>query len=175
LVKPPLIPPFSNLPEEAERYRNSVRDYLAGHIKGGMPVRICMTSAAWQAVGLPVLPFSMLAVLVDKMAGLASAQKHSVTSAGVNRLPELMASPVAIFRSATRLGTYVGVLDIKDADGSPFIRAKRLVTTKPMWSKASTASQTRPGSRVRLLQDECCIWIQERLGSAAIFPGQIPS
>ena len=85
-------------------YHRQIDDLLAG--KTTEPATLGNPSNQLKAAGIPDKPLRITKQVVGKLG-----EKHGLTPDQIKRLPNLLASPVMVFRSATREGSFVAVVD----------------------------------------------------------------
>ncbi|CAI2431698.1 LPD38 domain-containing protein [Serratia liquefaciens] len=117
--------PFKPDSYDAKKFAAEVED-IAGmdNAPRGM-VRLGDTPAVYQALGARNLEMVMPASVVHKATD-PMVRAHQVRFEDMQRLPELIADPVAVMRSATEGDALVALVEAKDAYGSPVIAAIHL-------------------------------------------------
>ncbi len=117
--------PFKPDSYDAKKFAAEVED-IAGmdNAPRGM-VRLGDTPAVYQALGARNLEMVMSASVVHKATD-PMVRAHQVRLEDMQRLPELIADPVAVMRSATEGDALVALVEAKDAYGSPVIAAIHL-------------------------------------------------
>jgi len=117
--------PFKPDSYDAKSFADEV-DNIAGMDKAprGM-VRLGDTPAVYRALGARNLEMVMPASVVHKATD-PTVRAHQVRLEDMQRLPELIADPVAVMRSATEGDALVALVEAKDVYGSPVIAAIHL-------------------------------------------------
>ncbi|MBL3524113.1 hypothetical protein IM876_15650 [Serratia plymuthica] len=117
--------PFKPDSYDAKSFADEV-DNIAGMDKAprGM-VRLGDTPAVYRALGARNLEMVMPATVVHKATD-PTVRAHQVRLEDMQRLPELIADPVAVMRSATEGDALVALVEAKDVYGSPVIAAIHL-------------------------------------------------
>ncbi|MCM1513312.1 MAG: strawberry notch C-terminal domain-containing protein [Oxalobacter formigenes] len=85
-------------------YEKQIDDLVSG--KSSTAATLGHPSNQLKAAGLPDNPLRITKDVVGKLG-----EKHGLTIEQIKRLPNLLASPVMVFRSATREGSFVVVVD----------------------------------------------------------------
>lgn len=117
--------PFKPDSYDAKSFADEV-DNIAGMDKAprGM-VRLGDTPAVYRALGARNLEMVMPASVVHKATD-PTVRAHQVRLEDMQRLPELIADPVAVMRSATEGDALVALVEAKDVYGNPVIAAIHL-------------------------------------------------
>ncbi|NWA70861.1 hypothetical protein HX775_02875 [Serratia proteamaculans] len=117
--------PFKPDSYDAKSFADEV-DNIAGMDKAprGM-VRLGDTPALYRALGARNLEMVMPASVVHKATD-PTVRAHQVRLEDMQRLPELIADPVAVMRSATEGDALVALVEAKDVYGNPVIAAIHL-------------------------------------------------
>lgn len=117
--------PFKPDSYDAKSFADEV-DNIAGMDKAprGM-VRLGDTPAVYRALGARNLEMVMPASVVHKATD-PTVRAHQVRLEDMQRLPELIADPVAVMHSATEGDALVALVEAKDVYGSPVIAAIHL-------------------------------------------------
>jgi hypothetical protein len=107
-----------------QHFQNNVRSALASNksdvwLNAGDPHKIFVQK------GLKLLPFRVSPAVIRK-ARNAKYNDHNVKQADLERLPELLYNPVALFKSLSNPRCFVIVLDAKDEKNRPIV-----VSVKP--------------------------------------------
>ncbi len=103
-------------------FARKVADATIGRLLPNTALTLGRTSEALRLAGAPDLPLVMLVRTVLK----AARDKHVVPQAVLERLPDLLERPTAVFDSATERDALVALLDAKDRNGDPIIAAVHL-------------------------------------------------
>lgn len=117
--------PFKPDSYDAKKFAAEVED-IAGmeNTPRGM-VRLGDTPAVYRALGARNLEMVMPASVVHKATD-PTVREHQVRLEDMQRLPELIADPVAVMRSATEGDALVSLVEAKDVYGNPVIAAIHL-------------------------------------------------
>lgn len=117
--------PFKPDSYDAKKFAAEVED-IAGmeNAPRGM-VRLGDTPAVYRALGAQNLEMVMPASVVHKATD-PTVRAHQVRLEDMQRLPELIADPVAVMRSATEGDALVSLVEAKDVYGNPVIAAIHL-------------------------------------------------
>jgi hypothetical protein len=99
-----------------------IADATIGRLLPNTALTLGRTSEALRLAGAPDLPLVMLVRTVLK----AARDKHVVPQAVLERLPDPLERPTAVFDSATQRDALVALLDAKDRNGDPIIAAVHL-------------------------------------------------
>jgi hypothetical protein len=102
---------------EAATYRADLEKALAGKLKYGRHIRVGTALQVYVKYGLFDASLNLPVSILKK----AVEEKHDVSMADMERLPELINSPIAIFRSLTDIDSLVAVVNMKDQSGRQVI------------------------------------------------------
>jgi len=95
------------------RYNKELDMQINGSLPAGHTYRLGNTGKILQAAGLPKLPIELQA---SRLADKSMQANHPFELAEVKGLPKAIQDPLAVFRSATRLGSFVIMTEIKHND-----------------------------------------------------------
>lgn len=112
--------PFKVPEGEGERYRRDVRKMMESLRSGDLKVDVGRTPPVLRNLGAPDLPVSISRDIVRKATNNV---KHFVNMDTIEKLPELMHDPVAVYQSATQNNALVLWLDAVDRKGHPVLAA----------------------------------------------------
>lgn len=112
--------PFKVPEGEGERYRRDVRKMMESLRSGDLKVDVGRTPPVLRNLGAPDLPVSISRDIVRKATNNV---KHFVNMETIEKLPELMHDPVAVYQSATQNNALVLWLDAVDRKGHPVLAA----------------------------------------------------
>ncbi|EGV5524288.1 hypothetical protein JF639_003618 [Salmonella enterica] len=112
--------PFRVPEGEGERYRRDVRKMMESLRSGDLKVDIGRTPPVLRNLGAPDLPVSISRDIIRKATNNV---KHFVNMDTIEKLPELMHDPVAVYQSATQNNALVLWLDAVDRKGHPVLAA----------------------------------------------------
>jgi len=104
--------------DAATRYREELGKTLNSKRTHVPPVSLGRTPDVLRAVGAPDLD---LVIRRDVVRKATNGVKHTVPFSVIERLPELLADPIAVFESNTQSGALVVLVDAVDADGNPVV------------------------------------------------------
>jgi hypothetical protein len=100
-------------------WKTAVDNALSGKNNPREHVRVMTTPLAFNFAGAKVLPVYMdagkLKTILDSHSGMSTEL--------VKQIPEALADPVAIFKSATHANGLVAMLELKDKNGSTVVAA----------------------------------------------------
>ncbi|EOG2931754.1 LPD38 domain-containing protein [Salmonella enterica] len=119
--------PFRVPEGEGERYRRDVRKMMESLRSGDLKVDIGRTPPVLRNLGAPDLPVSISRDVVRKAINGVS---HDVKMETIEKLPELMHDPLAVYESATQDNALVLWLDAVDENGDPVLAAVHMNDTK---------------------------------------------
>lgn len=119
--------PFRVPEGEGERYRRDVRKMMELLRSGDLKVDIGRTPPVLRNLGAPDLPVSISRDVVRKAINGVS---HDVKMETIEKLPELMHDPLAVYDSATQDNALVLWLDAVDENGDPVLAAVHMNDTK---------------------------------------------
>ncbi|EEZ0323396.1 hypothetical protein E9E02_003526 [Escherichia coli] len=120
-------PDLFKVPEgEGERYRDDLARMMKSLRSGAMTANIGRTPPVLRHLGAPDLP---LVISRDTVRKATNGVKHVVPMDVIERLPELMHDPDAIYRSATERNAVVMLLDAVDKNGDPVVSAVHMKAT----------------------------------------------
>lgn len=112
--------PFSVPEGEGERYRRDLAKMMSSLRSGDLKVDVGRTPPVLRHLGAPDLPVSISRDVVRKATNNV---KHFVNMDTIEKLPELMHDPVAVYQSATQNNALVLWLDAVDRKGHPVLTA----------------------------------------------------
>ncbi|EFE1844489.1 hypothetical protein CJ309_004744 [Escherichia coli] len=112
--------PFKVPEGEGERYRDDLARMMKSLRTTDLTVNIGRTPPVLRHLGAPDLP---LVISRDTVRKATNGVKHVVPMDVIERLPELMHDPEAIYRSATERNAVVMLLDAVDKNGDPVVSA----------------------------------------------------
>ncbi|EPW6346392.1 LPD38 domain-containing protein [Escherichia coli] len=118
--------PFKVPEGEGERYRDDLARMMKSLRSGAMTANIGRTPPVLRHLGAPDLP---LVISRDTVRKATNGVKHVVPMDVIERLPELMHYPDAIYRSATERNAVVMLLDAVDKNGDPVVSAVHMKAT----------------------------------------------
>ncbi|EEW4505076.1 hypothetical protein D9N09_000967 [Escherichia coli] len=118
--------PFKVPEGEGERYRDDLARMMKSLRSGAMTANIGRTPPVLRHLGAPDLP---LVISRDTVRKATNVVKHVVPMDVIERLPELMHDPDAIYRSATERNAVVMLLDAVDKNGDPVVSAVHMKAT----------------------------------------------
>lgn len=119
--------PFKVPEGEGERYRRDLSKMMESLRSGDLKVDIGRTPPVLRNLGAPDLPVSISRDVVRKAINGVS---HDVKMETIEKLPELMHDPLAVYDSATQDNALVLWLDAVDENGDPVLAAVHMNDTK---------------------------------------------
>ncbi len=117
--------PFKPDSYDAKQFASEVENIAAMEHAPRHQVRLGDTPAVYQALGAMNIELTMPASVVHKATD-PSIRDHAVRLEDMKRLPELIADPLAVMRSATEKDALVSLVEAHDANGNPVIAAIHL-------------------------------------------------
>lgn len=96
-----------------DRFNEELAKQVDGTLPRGHVYRLGMPGDALRSAGLPDLPIEMAA---SRLANKSNQENHPFDLSEVKDLPDAIQHPLAVFRSATRTGSYVVMTEIKQGD-----------------------------------------------------------
>ncbi|MBS9029962.1 hypothetical protein KEP71_02060 [Escherichia coli] len=121
--------PFKVPEGEGERYRDDLARMMKSLRTTDLTVNIGRTPPVLRHLGAPDLP---LVISRDTVRKATNGVKHVVPMDVIERLPELMHDPDAIYRSATERNAVVMLLDAVDKNGDPVVSAVHMKATQKL-------------------------------------------
>lgn len=115
--------PFKVPEGEGERYRRDLAKMMKSLRSTDMTVDIGRTPPVLRHIGAPDLP---LVISRDVIRKATNGVKHDVPMDVIERLPELMHDPEAVYRSATEKNAVVVLLNATDKHGDPVVTAVQM-------------------------------------------------
>ncbi|ECO4847805.1 hypothetical protein FX474_12770 [Salmonella enterica] len=112
--------PFKVPEGEGERYRKDLEKIMRSRVTTDLKVEIGRTPPVLRHLGAPDLPVSISRDVVRKAI---NDVKHFVNMDTIEKLPELMHDPLAVYESATQDNSLVLWLDAVDRKGNPVLTA----------------------------------------------------
>ncbi|HAG0014395.1 TPA: hypothetical protein G8O67_001631 [Salmonella enterica] len=119
--------PFKVPEGEGERYRKDLDKMMRSRLTSDLRVYVGRTPPVLRHLGAPDLPVSISRDVVRKAI---NDVKHFVNMDTIEKLPELMHDPLAVYESATQDNSLVLWLDATDRKGKPVITAIHLNSDK---------------------------------------------
>ncbi|EHT5512419.1 hypothetical protein KYA69_000659 [Salmonella enterica subsp. enterica serovar Sandiego] len=119
--------PFSVPEGEGERYRRDLAKMMRSLRSGDLTVQVGRTPPVLRHLGAPDLPVSISRDVVRKATNNV---KHFVNMDTIEKLPELMHDPLAVYESATQKNSLVLWLDAVDRKGHPVLAAVHMNSKK---------------------------------------------
>lgn len=105
------IPDQSTTQEQTnDRFNNELQQQIDGTLPKGHIYDLGMPSDTLLNAGLPNLPIEMAA---SRLSDKSMQENHPFDLSEIRNLPKAIQSPMAIFRSATRLGSFVVMTEIE--------------------------------------------------------------
>lgn len=119
--------PFSVPEGEGERYRRDLAKMMKSLRSGDLTVQVGRTPPVLRHLGAPDLPVSISRDIIRKAT---NDVKHFVNMDTIEKLPELMHDPLAVYESATQKNSLVLWLDAVDRKGHPVLAAVHMNSKK---------------------------------------------
>ncbi|HFL4375943.1 TPA: LPD38 domain-containing protein [Escherichia coli] len=143
--------PFKVPEGEGERYRDDLARMMKSLRTTDLTVNIGRTPPVLRHLGAPDLP---LVISRDTVRKATNGVKHVVPMDVIERLPELMHDPDAIYRSATERNAVVMLLDAVDKNGDPVVSAVHMKATQKLLEVNRIASVygTENGKKLRNME-----------------------
>lgn len=143
--------PFKVPEGEGERYRDDLARMMKSLRSTDLTVNIGRTPPVLHHLGAPDLP---LVISRDTVRKATNGVKHVVPMDVIERLPELMHDPDAIYRSATERNAVVMLLDAVDKNGDPVVSAVHMKATQKLLEVNRIASVygTENGKKLRSME-----------------------
>lgn len=143
--------PFSVPEGEGERYRRDLAKMMSSLRSGDLKVDVGRTPPVLRHLGAPDLPVSISRDVVRKATNGVS---HDVKMETIEKLPELMHDPLAVYDSATQDNALVLWLDAVDENGDPVLAAVHMNDTKKRIevNKIASVYGTEEGKKIRHME-----------------------
>lgn len=143
--------PFKVPEGEGERYRRDVRKMMESLRSGDLKVDVGRTPPVLRNLGAPDLPVSISRDIIRKAINNV---KHFVNMDTIEKLPELMHDPLAVYESATQDNALVLWLDAVDREGDPVLAAVHMNDTKKRIevNKIASVYGTEEGKKIRYME-----------------------
>ncbi|MCD3835659.1 hypothetical protein KX527_19920 [Escherichia coli] len=143
--------PFKVPEGEGERYRDDLARMMKSLRSGAMTANIGRTPPVLLHLGAPDLP---LVISRDTVRKATNGVKHVVPMDVIERLPELMHDPDAIYRSATERNAVVMLLDAVDKNGDPVVSAVHMKATGKRLeiNKVASVYGTENGKKLKSME-----------------------
>ncbi|EEP1514208.1 hypothetical protein HAZ28_004761 [Salmonella enterica] len=145
--------PFKVPEGEGERYRSELVKAMKSHRSSDITMTIGRTPPVLRHIGAPDLP---LVITRDTVRKATNGVKHEVPMEVIERLPELMHDPEAVYNSATQHDALVMLFNAVDANGDPVISAVHLQASKKgiEVNKVASVYGTEGGKKLRSMERE---------------------
>ncbi|HHY1029714.1 TPA: LPD38 domain-containing protein [Escherichia coli] len=143
--------PFKVPKGEGERYRDDLARMMKSLRSTDLTVNIGRTPPVLRHLGAPDLP---LVISRDTVRKATNGVKHVVPMDVIERLPELMHDPDAIYRSATERNAVVMLLDAVDKNGDPVVSAVHMkaVRSRLEINKVASVYGTENGKKLKSME-----------------------
>ena len=143
--------PFKVPEGEGERYRDDLARMMKSLRSTDLTVNIGRTPPVLRHLGAPDLP---LVISRDTVRKATNGVKHVVPMDVIERLPELMHDPDAIYRSATERNAVVMLLDAMDKNGDPVVSAVHMkaVRSRLEINKVASVYGTENGKKLKSME-----------------------
>ncbi|EFC1918755.1 hypothetical protein AB8L21_003472 [Escherichia coli] len=143
--------PFKVPEGEGERYRDDLARMMKSLRSTDLTVNIGRTLPVLRHLGAPDLP---LVISRDTVRKATNGVKHVVPMDVIERLPELMHDPDAIYRSATERNAVVMLLDAVDKNGDPVVSAVHMkaVRSRLEINKVASVYGTENGKKLKSME-----------------------
>ncbi|HBQ4736176.1 TPA: hypothetical protein L7308_002983 [Escherichia coli] len=119
--------PFKVPEGEGERYREWLGRSMRSKRSSDIQIELGRTPPVLRHLGAPDLP---LVISRDTVRKATNGVKHVVPMDVIERLPELMHDPEAVYQSATHQNSLVILFNLRDRNGDPVISAVHLKAIK---------------------------------------------
>lgn len=145
--------PFKVPEGEGERYRRDLAKMMKSLRSTDMTVDIGRTPPVLRHIGAPDLP---LVISRDVIRKATNGVKHDVPMDVIERLPELMHDPKAVYQSATEKEAVVMLLDAIDKNGDPVITAVHMkaVRSRLEINRVASVYGTENGKKIHSMERE---------------------
>ncbi|EHW9207295.1 hypothetical protein K3L75_004276, partial [Escherichia coli] len=143
--------PFKVPEGEGERYRDDLARMMKSLRSTDLTVNIGRTPPVLRHLGALDLP---LVISRDTVRKATNGVKHVVPMDVIERLPELMHDPDAIYRSATERNAVVMLLDAVDKNGDPVVSAVHMkaVRSRLEINKVASVYGTENGKKLKSME-----------------------
>ncbi|HDJ0874445.1 TPA: hypothetical protein PPJ17_004764, partial [Escherichia coli] len=143
--------PFKVPEGEGERYRDDLARMMKSLRSTDLTVNIGRTPPVLRHLGAPDLP---LVISRDTVRKATNGVKHVVPMDVIERLPELMHDPDAIYHSATERNAVVMLLDAVDKNGDPVVSAVHMkaVRSRLEINKVASVYGTENGKKLKSME-----------------------
>ncbi|ENM6165381.1 hypothetical protein AB8H46_000720 [Salmonella enterica] len=145
--------PFRVPEGDGERYRRDLAKMMKSLRSTDMTVDIGRTPPVLRHIGAPDLP---LVISRDVIRKATNGVKHDVPMDVIERLPELMHDPKAVYQSATEKEAVVMLLDAIDKNGDPVITAVHMkaVRSRLEINRVASVYGTENGKKIHSMERE---------------------
>ncbi|HIB1554043.1 TPA: LPD5 domain-containing protein, partial [Salmonella enterica subsp. enterica serovar Muenchen] len=145
--------PFKVPEGDGERYRRDLAKMMKSLRSTDMTVDIGRTPPVLRHIGAPDLP---LVISRDVIRKATNGVKHDVPMDVIERLPELMHDPKAVYQSATEKEAVVMLLDAIDKNGDPVITAVHMkaVRSRLEINRVASVYGTENGKKIHSMERE---------------------
>lgn len=143
--------PFKVPEGEGERYRDDLAKMMKSLRSTDMTVDIGRTPPVLRHIGAPDLP---LVISRDVIRKATNGVKHDVPMDVIERLPELMHDPKAVYQSATEKDAVVMLLDAVDKNNDPVITAVHMkaVRSRLEINRVASVYGTENGKKIHSME-----------------------
>ncbi|RLM26485.1 hypothetical protein BIY29_05340 [Brenneria alni] len=147
------VDPLKPLPAEAEQFRENLGKAMRSLRSADTPVTIGRTPPVLRALGAPNLD---MVITRDTVRKATNGVKHDVPMGVIERLPELMHDPVAVYRSRTEDNAVVVLLEANDANGDPVLSAVHMNAVRQHMeiNRIASVYGTEEGKKINTMERE---------------------
>lgn len=101
---------YRNIDEVNDQFNAELQQQIEGSLPKGHIYQLGHPSEALQAAGIPNLPIELAA---SRLSDKSMQANHPFELSEIENLPEAIQQPLAVFRSATHIGSYVVMTEIE--------------------------------------------------------------
>ena len=101
---------YRNIDEVNDQFNAELQQQIEGTLPQGHIYQLGHPSEALQAAGIPNLPIELAA---SRLSNKSMQANHPFELSEIENLPEAIQQPLAVFRSATHIGSYVVMTEIE--------------------------------------------------------------
>ena len=101
---------YRNIDEVNDQFNAELQQQIEGTLPKGHIYQLGHPSEALQAAGIPNLPIELAA---SRLSNKSMQANHPFELSEIENLPEAIQQPLAVFRSATHIGSYVVMTEIE--------------------------------------------------------------
>ena len=102
-----------------ETFDEQIDKWSAGEMRSGLDFRVCNTPNSLKKIGIEDMPIVMTQKVMKKITG----GKHDLSLNEIKKIPQNLAEPIMVFKSATQNNAFVVLTEMNDMHGDAVVVA----------------------------------------------------